>query len=148
MFCGDPCSLYADDIALFLSDLSQLGAVIKHIDWVRQFTGLHLNLSKTIAFDPEIIGPLNKNGIVMQNSPVKYLGTYLSLGNLSKLNFEQPLRKAKKVLNHWSKRTLTLDGQILVLKMFVVSLFIHVLNTTFISTTQIDLIQKLCINFL
>ena len=99
-------------------------------------------------FDPEITGPLNKNGVVVQSSPVKYLGTYLGLGNLSKLNFEQPLRKAKEVLNHWSKRTLTLDGQILVLKIFVVLLFIHVLNTTFISTAQIDLIQKLCLDFL
>ncbi len=52
------------------------------------------------------------------------------------------------MLNCWSKRTLTLDGQILLLKTFVVLLFIHVLNTTFISTTQIDLIQKLCIDFL
>ncbi len=79
---------------------------------------------------------------------MKYLGTYLGLGDLLKLNFEQLLRKAKEVLHHWSKRTLTLDGWILVLKTFVVSLFIHVLNTTFISTTQIDLIQKLCIDFL
>ena len=52
------------------------------------------------------------------------------------------------MLNCWSKRTLTLDSRILVLKTFVVSLFIHILNTTFISTTQIDLIQKLCIDFL
>ena len=57
--------MYADDIALFLSDLSQLEVVIKHIDWVGCFTVLHLNLSKTIAFDPEIVGPLNKNGIAV-----------------------------------------------------------------------------------
>ncbi len=64
-FYGDPCSLYVDDIALFLSDLSQLEMVIKHIDWVGHFTGLYLNLSKTIAFDPEIMEPLNRNGIVV-----------------------------------------------------------------------------------
>ena len=62
--------------------------VIKHIDWVGCFTGLHLTLSKTVAFDPGIMEPLNRNGIVVWNSPVKYLGTDLGLDDLLKLNFE------------------------------------------------------------
>ncbi len=51
-FGGDPCSLYADDTTIFLLDLDILPRVLWHINWVGTFTGLHLNLDKTIAFDP------------------------------------------------------------------------------------------------
>ena len=94
-FIGDPCSLYADDIALFLADLSQLEAVLQHITWIRCYTGLSLNISKMIAFDPEVVDRLMIHGVVVRNAPVKYLGTYLGQGDLTKQNFEQPLRKAK-----------------------------------------------------
>ena len=39
-FANDPCSLYANNTAIFLSDLSQLAAVLAHIEWVGTFTGL------------------------------------------------------------------------------------------------------------
>ena len=104
-------------------------------------------MSETIAFDPEIKENLKINGITVRSSPVKYLGTFLGIGDLSKQNFEQPLRKAKEVLGHWSKRSLTLNGQILVLKTFVVSLFIHILNTTFISPSQSGLDSETVLRF-
>ena len=88
---NDPCSLYADDIAIFLSDLSQLGPVLAHIDWVGSFTGLKLNLDKTIAFDSRAQGKLKVSGVEIRCAPVKYLGTYLGLGDMSHLNFETPL---------------------------------------------------------
>ncbi len=54
----------------------------------------------------------------MRNQPVKYLGAFLGLGDLSKQNFEKPLRVAKLIISRWSKRSLTLDAHILVLKTF------------------------------
>ncbi len=47
---GDPCSLYADDTAIFLGNLSNLLRTIQTIMDVGTFTSLQLNLSKTIAF--------------------------------------------------------------------------------------------------
>ena len=102
-FLNDPCSLYADDIALFLADLTQLSNVIAHIEYVGHFTGLRLNLEKTIAFDSSAVHKLRVAGIMVRNAPVKYLGAYLGLGNLSKLNFEAPLQKAHEILARWSK---------------------------------------------
>ena len=112
------------------------------------FTGLRLNLEKTIAFDPNAIGKLEVANITVRCAPVKYLGAYLGLGDLTKINFETPLRKAKAVISQWQRRSLTLDMRILVIKTFVFSVFVHVLNTVFISQYQIDLIQKLINGFL
>ncbi len=130
---NDPCSLYADDIAIFLSDLSQLGPVLSHIDWVGGFTGLKLNLEKTIAFDPAAQSKLKVSGIEVRCASVKYLGAYLGLGDITRLNFEAPLCKAKAVLSCWRRRSLTLDARILVLKIFAFSVFVHILNTVHIT---------------
>ncbi len=45
--------MYADDGTLFLKDKTQLSAVILHIQLVGRFTGLSLNVSKTVIFDPK-----------------------------------------------------------------------------------------------
>ncbi len=74
----------------------------------------------------------------MRSVPVKYLGTFLGLGDLSKMNFERPLQKAKSVMSHWQKQSLTLDARILVIKTFVFSVFVHVLNTVYITTQQLE----------
>ncbi len=94
---GDPCSLYADDTAIFLRHLSDLLMTIKTIMEVGIFTGLQLNLSKTIAFamngSKRIVA-----GIEVDSHPVKYLGAFLSLEDLSEMNFNKPLSKAQNNL--------------------------------------------------
>ena len=64
-FINNPCSLYVDDTAIFLSDLLQLAVVLAHIEWVGSFTGLRLNLEKTIAFDSNAIGKLEVANITV-----------------------------------------------------------------------------------
>ncbi len=102
-FMNDPCSLYADDTAIFLSNLTQLQPVLDHIAFVGSFTGLGLNLKKTIAFDLCAAHKLQVSGICVCNAPMKYLSAFLGLGNLSCLNFKQPLKKARAVIGRWSK---------------------------------------------
>ncbi len=147
-FYSDPCSLYADDMAIFLPDIDQLAKVLKHIQWVGTFTGLELNLVKTIAFNLQVKGTVLHGGIIVCCAQVKYLGAFLGLGDLSKLNFEQPLHKAKSIISRWTSRNLSLDVRILVSKIFVFSVFTHVLNVVYITNAQIDLIQKLLNEFL
>ncbi len=146
-FLGDPCSLYADDTTIFLHNLSQLAKVIQHIHWVGTFTGLHLNIDKTITFNSEIVGERILAGVSTRNTPVKYLGAFLGLGDLTKLNFEQPLRKAHGIMNKWNNRHLTLDGCILIFKTFLFSVFTHMLNSIFLTVSQINVIQKLVSDF-
>ncbi len=121
---------------------------MKHIQWVGIFTGLELNLTKTIAFNPHAVGSMVQDGIVVRCAPVKYLGAYLGLSDLSKLNFEQQLCKARAIISKWSGRNLSLDARILVSKTFIFSVFTCILNAVFITNVQINLIQKLLNEFI
>ncbi len=64
-------------------------------------------------------------GVVVHCAPVKYLGAFLGLGDLSKLNFEQLLHKAKSIMSRWTGRNLSLDARILVSKICFLSLYSH-----------------------
>lgn len=146
-FHGDPCSLYAENTAIFLPDLHALLQILAHIEWVGRFTGLQFNINKTIAFCPGIQDKLILHGVQVCSVPVKYLGIFLGTGDLSRLNFEQPLRKMKNILNKWAKQNLTLDAKILIVKTFAFSVFTHVLNCTYVTVHQLEIIQKILNKF-
>ncbi len=84
------CSLYADDTAIFVQNQHQLAGIISNIDIVGTYTGLTLNLSKTIALDPFAKIRQNVAGVEINSSPVKYLGVILGCGNLTENNFAIP----------------------------------------------------------
>ncbi len=145
---GDPCSFYADDTTHFIMDASQLSSIIQAIHYVGTFTGLNLNLGKMIVFSPSWMKPAFVSGVQIDSRPVKYLGAYLGLGDLSHKNFEVPLRKLRMKMNKWNKRNLSLFAQVTVIKTFLYSLFTHVLNSVFIATDQLNLLQLLLNKFL
>ncbi len=89
----DPAFLYADDGTLFVQNAEQLPGIIAHIKWVGKFTGLSLNLNKTIAYNHKH-GSRIISGIKISNDPVKYLGALIGDGDLSSANFEHLLKKA------------------------------------------------------
>ncbi len=94
----DPCSLYVDNTAIFLLDLSQLHQMINHIQWVGTSTGLNLNLNKTITFYPKNkINKIYHHGVFASGTLVKYLGAYLGSGDLSHMKFEATLKKARNI---------------------------------------------------
>ncbi len=144
---GDPCSLYADNTTIFHKKESDLALTVDTIFLVGNYTGLHLNLSKTIAFTPQ--GCNHKaSGVKVDSRPVKYLGAFLGLGDLSEKNFDASLKKAQNNLQSWNKRQLTLTARVVVAKTFIASLFIHILNSVCIHTKQIQLIQQLLNDYL
>ena len=79
-FSGDPCSLYVDNTALFLFYKKELSPILSAITEVGTFTGLTLNIDKTIAFSPVQTTPTTCGRVVIAAKPVKYLGTVLGLG--------------------------------------------------------------------
>ena len=145
---GEPCSLYADDTAIFILDVDQLGIILDWIHSVGLFTRLTLNLDKTIAFCHSQKMRTLVHGIQINSAPVKYLGSFLGIGDLSTINFEIPLCMARIKLNHWSKRKLSLFARITVAKTFIFSLFTHILNTSWITNAQLHLIQTILNEFL
>ncbi len=150
-FWGDPCSLYADDTAIFIMNLSQLPSILWHIHYIGLFTGLQVNLSKTIVLYPTLNNEWNENwnknknkvlisGVEVGNLPVKYLGAYLGCNDTTTMNFEHALSKARLIANRWKKCTFTLPAQVTVIKTFIFSVFVHVLNVVEVSSSQIDTI--------
>ena len=97
-FHGDPCSLYADDTAIFVLDLNQLHGIIQHIQYVGRFTGLMLNLDKTITLGPNV-KEAKIAGVCVNNKLVKYLG----VEDLSDMNFENALAKVQVIAARWRK---------------------------------------------
>ena len=84
----------------------------------------------------------------MGSTLVKYLGAYLGLGDLTKLNFDSLLKKARAIAARWNKYFLTLDAHILVAKTFIFSIFVHIITTVSIKAEQLDVIQKLLLDFI
>ena len=65
--------------------------MLDHIKFVGQYTGLELNVDKTLAFYHKQDMETQMAGVRIRSVPVKYLGGYLGKSDLSKLNFEKPL---------------------------------------------------------
>ena len=146
-YTSDPSSLYADDGTLFLENRQQLPAVIQHIQMVRKYTSLTLNLDKMIVFNYNQLVPVKIARVLVHNELVKYLGVYIGLGNLTRMNFEVALRKARNVIGKWGKCKLSLPARVMVSKIFVFSTFVHICNHAWITADQIKLIQNILNNF-
>ena len=144
---GDVASLYADDIALVLVDVSQIPAAIAAIQFCKCFTGLELNLLKTEAFSPSIGQDLNIASIKVLSHPVKYLGAWLGT-DTEELNFPSVLMKLKCQMRYWQSRPLTLKARVLVFKTMIFSICTHMLITTFISNKHLDSLQRIANEFL
>ena len=137
---GDAASLYADDIALVLEDISQIPLAIAAIQFCSCFTGLKLNLSKTEAFSTDLAHDVKVAGIRVLPKPIKYLGTWLGTDTEEK-NFSAVLTKLKSHMRYWQSCPLTLKVRVLVFKTMIFSICTHMLNTTFISNTHLNSLQ-------
>ncbi len=122
---GDPVSLYADDVAIVLRDLKQLTAVIELIQQCRRYTGLTLNLLKTVVFTMQQKAPKEVQGILVTHDPVKYLGAFLGTSNQpEERNFEHILCKFKTMASKWQSHSLILPAQVVVLRSLILLLLI------------------------
>ncbi len=105
-----------------------------------------MNLSKTIAYQVGV-KPHMVLGVEVASKPVKYLGAFLDITDVSEMNFKKPLTRVRNNTHKWNKRQITLHARVLVAKTFVTSLFIHILNSVYIQTKQLQLIQCLVNSF-
>ena len=121
-------------MAIFVQSQHQLTGVISNIDLMGSYTGLTLNLSKTIALDPFAKTRWKVAGVEISSLPVKYLGVILGFGDLTENNFAIPLHAARNNIQKWNKRQLTLFAQVVVAKTFIISMFVYIFNSVFVST--------------
>ncbi len=62
---GDPNSLYADDIALISESLEQIPAILSDLQKCGEFTGLQLNLKKTVVYSSSCTQDYQYHGITV-----------------------------------------------------------------------------------
>ena len=91
--CGNQCSLYADDTAIFVQTSKQLSQVLDSINLVGSYSRLELNLGKTIVYQVGVHSHKVAD-IEVAGKPVKYLGAFLDVSDVSEMNFNKPLAGA------------------------------------------------------
>ena len=106
--------LYADDITLFLRDMMDFREVLSKIKKFSKFSGLCLNLNKTLAvrFGVESWVGIFKSGIRFVDQ-IKILGIFFSISvdtqSILK-NFTSKIENLERICHLWSKRKLSLIG--------------------------------------
>jgi hypothetical protein len=121
----------ADDTTLFLNNKDDIIKSLNTFNWFESFSGLKLNLQKTKALK---IG----NGNVDENIPVtlvdriKILGIYFESDKMAREieeNWSHRMDHMKHLIKEWSKRDLSIQGKVVVIKTFLISQFVYVMQS-------------------
>lgn len=121
---------YADDTNGLLTNLKSAKHFLRVVKEFGTFSGLNLNVDKTEGM---WLGSNRTNqgtplGIAWPDRPLKILGVYVSYNKDAcyMLNFENRINKAKRIIDLWSMRNLTIFGRIQIIKTFIQSQFLFV----------------------
>ena len=143
---------YADDTNGLLFNQKSAKAFLETIKTFGDFSGLHLNTSKTEGM---WIGS-NKDsnskplGILWPDKPLRILGVYVSYDTDAcyKFNFESRLQKAKQITNLWSMRNLTMYGRAQIIKTYVMSQMMFVCSAIATPESFIKDVNRLIFRFI
>ena len=126
-------SQYADDTQIFLdgSELS-LRKTLAKLKSFHSFSGLQINVEKTRAI---WIGSMNKSNRKMcedykldwNQGPFKILGVTFTpeVFDIWDQNTTDILKKVENTIKTWSKRRLSLQGKITIIKSLAIAKFVH-----------------------
>jgi len=143
-------SLYADDITLFLKDLSSVRNVMNALKQFQNISGLKCNGEKTEIMPLgrcEI--PNETQGLLWTEEKIKILGIIFNKKDIvDKQTYSLVANKLKSRLKMWEMRGLSLIGKIQIIKTFGVSQILYVTNMVGASETFVCEVNKLIYNFL
>uniref|UniRef100_A0A3B3QX57 Reverse transcriptase domain-containing protein n=1 Tax=Paramormyrops kingsleyae TaxID=1676925 RepID=A0A3B3QX57_9TELE len=111
-------SLYADDVLLYLSNLScSIPALIDTVKLFGYYSGYKINVNKTEAMDINRLIPYqykDKSDFHWPAEGIKYLGIVITQTQekLYNANYDKIINKIKQDLGRWSSLPLSLLGQI------------------------------------
>ena len=138
---------YADDITLLLKDIIDFREILSKIKLFSEFSGLHINIKKSHAMT---LGGDSWAGRFICGiefvEKLKILGIVFSATEDARFipeNIEGKIDSLKRVCSLWSRRILTLQGKILILKVYGLSLFINVIQSIGISDNNISRINTI-----
>ena len=145
------CQL-ADDMTLFLTDISSVKATVQIFEEFYRYAGLKLNKQKTVVFIVNSNSAHMKDesiGVQWTNKPFKTLGTWFSSNpdETARLNTTSKLNHIKAILRSWQSRQLSLKGKIIVIKSLLVPHILQLASVTVLSDKVISNFESLLCNF-
>ena len=146
---------FADDTTLFLSDEPSIYKCLEVVDQFSQFTGLTLNKNKTEAMWIGCWKYRRKQvaNISWKSHPdntIKILGiTFQSDRKAIEIekNWTSKFEKCEKTIKSWLGRRLTIMGRITLVKSFLLSQFMYVMQALILPNHIITRINKLLFKF-
>ena len=141
---------FADDTTLFLHDQADMRKSLEILKIFQRFSGLKLNNDKTKALR---IGTQKKE----PNLPfetvekIKILGIYFENGKLAHQiedNWKDKFDKMNKLIKNWSKRDLSIQGKVIVIKTFLISQFVYVMQSIGLPERVLQKINTILYKFL
>ena len=144
--------LFADDITLLLKDQIDFREVLSKIKLFSDFSGLKLNMKKSMAM---ILDSKKNNTKTIQGiqvvEQVKILGIHFSTKaqpcNIDD-NYDSKIIHLENVCKLWSKRNLSIIGKIIIIKTFGISIFTHILNSIGMDEQRITKINQILYRFI
>ena len=144
------CKQLADDTSLFLKDSNDITKAAQMINVFSKISGLKLNKQKTkileIGKNPNQINPPFQ---IVQR--IKILGVIFENGKHAsdiEENWTGRIKTIKQLINVWSKRDLSIIGKILIVKTFLVSKLIYIMQSIGIPDKFLMEIQRLFYKFI
>ena len=149
------CQL-ADDTTMILSDINSIAHSVLTINNFQSYSGLKINQQKTVIIPlglsrrrapklPKILHKLSYN-----NKSFKTLGIWFlnDEEEMTKLNFENKIKKMESLVNIWTARNLSLKGKVTIIKSMVLSQINHLLTMCFCPKQILDRVDGLIFDFL
>ena len=150
--CETKLLQYADDTSGLLRNLKSAKHFLQTVKEFGLYSGLTLNVEKTESMwlGSNRFNKAKPLGISWPERPLRILGVYFSYDQeaCNKLNFLDRIDKAKRILNWWSCRNLTLYGRVQIIKTFIMSQFIYVSSVVHTPAEVIKLVNKLIFKFI
>ena len=146
----------ADDTTLFVKSIESITMAIQVFQELELVSGLKLNLDKTevipLGHFRHVELPLPKHlcELKINKKAFKTLGIWFTptIGEASKLNFDDRLKKAEIIINIWKQQSLSWKGKIMVIKSLILSQFSHLFTMIYTPQYILDRLQKAILNFM
>ena len=143
---------FADDTSFFCKSFIDIREILSRLKSFGSFTGLFINIKKCaiMCMGREINNIEKIEGIVCKNQ-VKIVGIvfdkYKNAGEI-KENWENRIKKIKRIVKQWMKRNLSVIGKIQVIKTFLLSQFVYVLQSILLKKEILDEINTILFRFI
>ena len=144
--------LYADDMSLFLHDHIDLDIAMNLINQFSVFSNLEINTNKTEAmWLGSRAGCRDEHGGIKWKSKLKILGIFFSnqiSASLNNDNWNKRINRIKELIILWSKRNLSITGKLCIIKTFLISQIIYVIQSLSLPDAVLNTINTLLFRFL